>query len=114
SSQPPSGGPYCRSGRIRCLFERSSMTASIIDGKAHAARITNEVATRVRERLAAGKATPGLAVVLVGEHAASMVYVPNKRKITDDVGMRSLSFDLHATTTQPELFALIDRLNADP
>jgi len=90
------------------------MTASIIDGTARAARITDEVATQVRERLAAGKATPGLAVVLVGAHAASMVYVRNKRRITDDVGMRSLSFDLPATTTQPELFALIDRLNADP
>jgi methylenetetrahydrofolate dehydrogenase (NADP+)/methenyltetrahydrofolate cyclohydrolase len=90
------------------------MTASIIDGKARAARITSEVAARVRERLAAGKATPGLAVVLVGDHAASMVYVRNKRRITDDVGMRSLSFDLPATTTQEELFALIDRLNADP
>jgi methylenetetrahydrofolate dehydrogenase (NADP+)/methenyltetrahydrofolate cyclohydrolase len=52
--------------------------------------------------------------VLVGDHAASQIYVRNKRRITDDVGMRSLSFDLPATTTQEELFTLIDGLNADP
>jgi methylenetetrahydrofolate dehydrogenase (NADP+) / methenyltetrahydrofolate cyclohydrolase len=90
------------------------MAAGIIDGKARAAQITAEIAARVLERLAAGKAAPGLAVVLVGDHAASQIYVRNKRRITDDVGMRSLSFDLPATTTQQELLALIDRLNADP
>jgi methylenetetrahydrofolate dehydrogenase (NADP+)/methenyltetrahydrofolate cyclohydrolase len=90
------------------------MAASIIDGKARAAQITEEIAARVLQRLAAGKAAPGLAVVLIGEHAASQIYVRNKRRITDEVGMQSLSFDLPATTTQQELFALIDRLNADP
>jgi methylenetetrahydrofolate dehydrogenase (NADP+)/methenyltetrahydrofolate cyclohydrolase len=90
------------------------MAASIIDGKARAAQITEEVAARVLQRLAAGKAAPGLAVVLIGDHAASQVYVRNKRRITDEVGMQSLSFDLPATTTQQELLALIGRLNADP
>jgi methylenetetrahydrofolate dehydrogenase (NADP+)/methenyltetrahydrofolate cyclohydrolase len=90
------------------------MTASIIDGKARAAQITDEVATRVRERVASGKAVPGLAVVLVGEHAASQIYVRNKRRITDEVGMRSLSFDLPAATSQQELLSIIDRLNVDP
>jgi methylenetetrahydrofolate dehydrogenase (NADP+) / methenyltetrahydrofolate cyclohydrolase len=89
------------------------LTASIIDGKARAAQITEEIAARVLERESAGRASPGLAVVLVGDHAASQIYVRNKRRITHDVGMRSLSFDLPATTTQQELFALIDRLNAD-
>ena len=90
------------------------MTASIIDGKARAAQITAAVASRVVERQAAGKPAPGLAVVLVGDHAASQVYVRNQRRTTAEVGMRSLSFDLPAATTQGELLALIDRLNADP
>jgi methylenetetrahydrofolate dehydrogenase (NADP+) / methenyltetrahydrofolate cyclohydrolase len=90
------------------------MSAGIIDGKARAAQITEGVAAQVRERGAAGKPAPGLAVVLVGESAASQIYVRNKRRMTHDVGMRSLSFDLPATTTQQELFDLIDRLNNDP
>ncbi len=90
------------------------MSAGIIDGKARAAQITQGVAARVREREAAGKPAPGLAVVLVGESAASQIYVRNKRRMTHDVGMRSLSFDLPAATTQQELFDLIDRLNNDP
>ncbi len=89
------------------------MGAGIIDGKARAAQITADVAARVREREAAGKPPPGLAVVLVGENAASQIYVRNKRRMTHDVGMRSLSFDLPATTAQQELFDLIDRLNQD-
>jgi methylenetetrahydrofolate dehydrogenase (NADP+) / methenyltetrahydrofolate cyclohydrolase len=90
------------------------MAASIIDGKAQAARITDEIAAKVRERVATRKSVPGLAVVLVGDHEASQIYVRNKRRTTDDVGMRSMSFDLPATTTQHELLALIDRLNTDP
>ncbi len=90
------------------------MSARIIDGKASAARLTAEIAGKVAARVAAGKAIPGLAVVLVGENAASQVYVRNKRKTTEASGMRSFSYDLPATTTQQELLALIDQLNADP
>jgi methylenetetrahydrofolate dehydrogenase (NADP+)/methenyltetrahydrofolate cyclohydrolase len=90
------------------------MTARIIDGKARAAQITEEIAERVLARQAAGMPAPGLAVVLVGDNAASQIYVRNKRRTTHDIGMRSLSFDLPATTTQQELLALIDRLNGDP
>jgi len=57
---------------------------------------------------------PGLAVVLVGSDAASSVYVRNKRKACHQVGFRSYDYDLPASTTQEELFALIDQLNADP
>jgi methylenetetrahydrofolate dehydrogenase (NADP+) / methenyltetrahydrofolate cyclohydrolase len=89
------------------------MAASIIDGKAQAAQITDEITAKVRERVATGKSAPGLAVVLVGDHEASQIYVRNKRRTTDDVGMRSMSFDLPATTTQDELLSLIDRLNTD-
>jgi methylenetetrahydrofolate dehydrogenase (NADP+)/methenyltetrahydrofolate cyclohydrolase len=90
------------------------MTARIIDGKARALRLTNEVAAGVAARVAAGKAAPGLAVVLVGDNPASHVYVRNKRRMTDTSGMRSFAHDRPATTSQAELLALIDALNRDP
>jgi methylenetetrahydrofolate dehydrogenase (NADP+)/methenyltetrahydrofolate cyclohydrolase len=61
-----------------------------------------------------GKAQPGLAVVLVGENAASQVYVRNKRRTTNEAGMRSFSYDLPAAIGQDELLHLVDRLNGDP
>ncbi len=69
---------------------------------------------RVEQRLANGKRAPGLAVVLLGENPASQIYVRNKRKACLDVGMRSFSHDLPTATPQPQLLALIDRLNRDP
>jgi methylenetetrahydrofolate dehydrogenase (NADP+) / methenyltetrahydrofolate cyclohydrolase len=90
------------------------MSARIIDGKARAERLTAEVRQRVAARIAAGGSVPGLAVVLVGENAASQVYVRNKRRTTDAVGMSSFAFDLPADCEEAELLALIDRLNADP
>ena len=89
------------------------MTATVIDGKARAARLTAEITERVAARVRAGGAPPGLAVVLVGENAASRVYVRNKRRTTETVGMRSFAFDLPAPTSQAELLSLIDSLNAD-
>src|SRR5438105_4290276 len=90
------------------------MSARIIDGRARAERLTEEVAAKVAARVAAGKPRPGLAVVLVGENPASQIYVRNKRRTTDAAGMISLSRDLVATTSQADVLALIDRLNADP
>ena len=90
------------------------MTARIIDGKGRAERLTAEVREAVAARVAAGHSPPGLAVVLVGENAASQVYVRNKRRTTDAVGMRSFAHDLPATTTEAELIALIAALNRDP
>ena len=90
------------------------MSAVIIDGKARAALLTADVASRVAVRTRAGKPQPGLAVVLVGENAASQIYVRNKRATTERVGMRSQAFDLPAATTQDALLELIDGLNADP
>jgi len=89
------------------------MAARIIDGKAVAEQLTASVRAKVAERIAAGRAAPGLAVVLVGENAASQVYVRNKRKTTDGVGMQSLAFDLPAAVAEADLLALVDRLNAD-
>jgi methylenetetrahydrofolate dehydrogenase (NADP+)/methenyltetrahydrofolate cyclohydrolase len=90
------------------------MSARILDGKRIAQELLERIAKRVSERKALGKMEPGLAVVLVGSDAASSVYVRNKRKACHQVGFRSYDYDLPASTTQEELFALIDQLNADP
>ena len=90
------------------------MNATIIDGKAVAQQVTDEVRAAVAAHVAAGRPAPGLAVVLVGENAASQVYVRNKRRTTEAVGMRSYAFDLPATASEADVLALVDRLNADP
>jgi methylenetetrahydrofolate dehydrogenase (NADP+) / methenyltetrahydrofolate cyclohydrolase len=90
------------------------MAARILDGKLAAQRVTDEVSAGVAARVAAGGSAPGLAVVLVGENAASQIYVRNKRRTTDAVGMRSLAIDLPASAAEDELLAVIDRLNCDP
>lgn len=89
------------------------MSAKIIDGKTIAQQVRNEVAEQVKQRLAAGKRAPGLAVVLVGENPASQIYVASKRRACDEVGFHSRSYDLPAATSEAELLALIDQLNAD-
>lgn len=90
------------------------MTARILDGKRIANELLDNVAARVQARVAAGKSVSGLAVVLVGDDPASSVYVRNKRRACARVGLRSLDFDLPSSTSEGELRALIDRLNADP
>jgi methylenetetrahydrofolate dehydrogenase (NADP+)/methenyltetrahydrofolate cyclohydrolase len=90
------------------------MAARILDGRLVASQLTAEVGEQVAARVAAGKAPPGLAVVLVGEHAASQIYVRNKRRTTEAVGMRSCAIDLPAAARGHELLAAIDRLNSDP
>jgi methylenetetrahydrofolate dehydrogenase (NADP+)/methenyltetrahydrofolate cyclohydrolase len=89
------------------------MTARILDGKALGLAIRQEVAADVAALAAAG-ITPGLAVVLVGEDPASQVYVRSKGRACEEAGMHSVTIRLPATTTQAELLATIDRLNADP
>ena len=90
------------------------MTAQIIDGKAFAAKLRAQVAEQVTTLKDAHGITPGLAVVLVGEDPASQVYVRSKGKLTVEVGMNSYEHKLDATTSQEDLLALIDKLNADP
>ena len=90
------------------------MSARILDGKRIAQEVLERIAKRVSERKAQGLDEPGLAVVLVGNDAASSVYVRNKRKACHQVGFRSFDYDLPSTTTEAQLFALIDRLNVDP
>src|SRR5438477_3676423 len=113
--------PRLRRSRAQNAGRRSSssklqmpMSARIIDGKARSEQLIEEVAAKVAARVAAGKPRPGLAVVLIGENPASQIYVRNKRRMTDAAGMVSLSDDLAATTSQADVLALIDRLNADP
>lgn len=89
------------------------MTARILDGKRIADEVLDDLRARVALRVAQGKPAPGLAVVLVGNDPASAVYVRNKRRACKHVGFRSRDFDLPATTSQGELTALIDQLNAD-
>ncbi len=88
--------------------------ATIIDGKAFAADLRERVAAEVAALKASHGLTPGLAVVLVGEDPASQVYVRNKGEQTTAAGMHSETHRLAADTPEAELFALIDRLNADP
>ncbi len=90
------------------------MSARIIDGKAIAAGIRQQIKQRVAERLAAHKRPPGLAVILVGADPASQVYVANKRKACEETGFISLSHDLPVDTSESTLLALIDGLNNNP
>lgn len=90
------------------------MTAQLIDGKTIAADIRRDVRARVEARTARGQRVPGLAVILVGADPASEVYVRNKRKGCEDAGILSFAHDLPTHTSQDQLLALIDTLNADP
>lgn len=90
------------------------MSAQIIDGKAIANQIKNEVKNAVDLRLSRGLRAPGLAVVIVGEDPASKVYVANKRKSCEAVGFYSRHVDLPHDTCEEDLLVLIDELNHDP
>lgn len=90
------------------------MTATVIDGKAFAAKVRGQVAAHVARLREEHGLTPGLAVVLVGEDPASQVYVRNKGVQTLEAGMASFEHKLSAETSEADLLALIARLNADP
>ena len=89
------------------------MTARLIDGRQVSADIQRDLRARIENRVAAGRRRPGLAVVMVGEDAASAIYVRNKRKACDDTGIRSVAYDLPTDTSQEALDALIAGLNED-
>ena len=88
------------------------MAATIIDGKAIAQQIQSEVAAQIRARASEGLRPPGLAVVLVGDDGASRIYVRNKRRACDAVGITSFDYDLPLDTEQSAVLGLIDELNA--
>ena len=90
------------------------MSAQIIDGKRIADQLKAQVRVATDAMAAAGKARPGLAVVKVGSDPASAVYVRNKRLSCEQAGIISVAHDLPEETSQADLIALIDALNADP
>lgn len=90
------------------------MTATLIDGKAIAAGIRDDIRLRVSARTSSGKRPPGLAVILVGANPASQVYVGSKRRACEEVGFVSRAFDLPEMATEQALLARIDALNEDP
>lgn len=87
------------------------MAAQLIDGKLIAGQVREEVAAKVAERLAAGKAKPTLATVLVGDRVDSATYVSSKQKACAELGMGSISYQLPADISQDELEKLITKLN---
>ena len=89
------------------------MTARLIDGVAIGKAIREELRADVAALRERG-VTPGLTVVIVGEDPASQVYVRRKSKAADELGMKSATVRLAASTTEAELIALVDHLNADP
>ena len=99
-------------GDVMTMRELKRMKAQLIDGK----RISAEIKAEAAEEAAALKAkgiTPCLAVVLVGDDSASQVYVNNKKKACEAVGIRSVSHVLSGGTTEEALLELIAKLNAD-
>ncbi len=90
------------------------MSATIIDGKAFAARLRARIARSVSDFRAQSGRAPGLAVVLVGEDPASSVYVRSKGKATREAGMESIEHRLPADVSADALLALVADLNADP
>jgi 5,10-methylene-tetrahydrofolate dehydrogenase/methenyl tetrahydrofolate cyclohydrolase len=90
------------------------MTAKIIDGKATAEKIRTEIKQDVDAMLAEGRQVPGLATVLVGQNAASQVYVRMKQKACAEVGIQSFGHELPEDASQQDVEELVRKLNADP
>ena len=90
------------------------MSATIIDGKAIAARVRAQVAREVTEFVEAGASAPGLATVLVGEDPASAVYVGGKQRACAEVGMTPTDVRLSTTATHEQVAGRLQALNADP
>ncbi|AUC60407.1 methylenetetrahydrofolate dehydrogenase (NADP+) / methenyltetrahydrofolate cyclohydrolase [Cyanobacterium sp. HL-69] len=89
------------------------MVAKILDGKSLAQKIQTKLQTQISEQVAQGKRAPGLAVLMVGDNPASAVYVRNKEKSCQKVGMESFSRHFPANATQEELESAIAQLNQD-
>lgn len=87
------------------------MPASLIDGKYLASHRRDELKLRIQHHLEQGQRAPGLAVILLGNDPASHIYVANKRKACEEVGIISHAYDLPTDTTQEALMDLIDKLN---
>src|SRR5258708_4762216 len=86
----------------------------LLDGKKLAQTMQGEIAAGVADLMKSHNLKPGLAAVLVGDNPASQIYVRNKRKACEKVGMESWLHELPGSTTQAQLLALVDQLNRDP
>ena len=91
-----------------------SEAATLLDGKAVAAKVRAEGKLRAAAFAAASGRRPGLAVVQVGANSASTIYVRNKRKACEETGIRSFAYDPPETVSRAKLLALVGKLNADP
>src|SRR5207253_4043193 len=89
------------------------MTAQLIDGKSIASQLKQELSIKVQEKIAEGHRPPGLAVILVGNDAASNIYVNNKRESCKQVGIESYYHNLPEETIEQQLLNLIEQLNHD-
>lgn len=89
------------------------MTAQILDGQSTSKQIRSQIKAAVETRVANGQRSPGLAVVLVGDDAASKVYVSKKRDACTEVGFLSKAFDMPGSTSEAQLLEVIDQLNND-
>jgi len=100
------------------LFEILVMTAhpmiQLLDGKALATRLQDELATTIQSLTSTGRRPPGLAVIMVGDNPASAAYVRNKERACTRVGIASYGQHLPTTVTQAEVLALIQQLNGNP
>ncbi len=107
-------GNYLQRAKISLLpNQHNHMSAQIIDGKAIAQDVRDQVRLNVEKRLKNGLRAPGLAVILVGLNPASQVYVRKKREACDEAGLISKSYDLDESTDQQTLLKLIAELNSD-
>jgi len=89
------------------------MAAELINGKLLSEKLLGNIKQRIEQRVSGGLRAPCLAVILVGDSPASAIYVNNKRRSCEQAGMRSLSYNLAAATTEAELLTLVDELNRD-
>src|SRR5450830_83854 len=89
------------------------MTAQLINGKAIADSLLNNISLRVKERIDRGQRAPALAVILIGDDPASSIYVRNKRLACEKAGIRSIVYELSVSTSEAELLDMINGLNAD-
>lgn len=100
--------------RHRFYCNIHGMSAKIIDGKSIASGIKQRVARQVAERVARNRPAPSLAVILVGDHPASLSYVGHKQKACSETGILSHCHRLPETATQQEIARMIDACNQDP
>jgi len=93
---------------------RHNLNAQILDGKALATTLQQELAEKIRQHQTQGFRAPSLAVILLGTDPASLIYTSHKHEACQKVGIKSHSYRLNTTTPEAELLQLIDNLNHDP